>query len=46
MLTLQDSVAYKVFSSDLGGIPVQIFWALAFILFSALLYNGTDSEPA
>jgi ribose/xylose/arabinose/galactoside ABC-type transport system permease subunit len=39
LLTLQDSVAYSVFSSDVAGIPVQIFWALAFVLFSALLYN-------
>ena len=31
--------AYQVFSSSVAGIPVQIFWALAFVVFSAFLYN-------
>jgi ribose/xylose/arabinose/galactoside ABC-type transport system permease subunit len=39
LLNLRDTWAYEVFSSSLGGIPVQIFWALAFVVFSAYLYN-------
>ena len=39
LLGLRDSTAYQVFSSSLAGIPVQIFWALAFVIFSAFLYN-------
>jgi simple sugar transport system permease protein len=39
LLSLQGSPAYSVFSSQVAGIPVQIFWALAFVVFSALLYN-------
>ena len=39
LLTLQDSAAYTIFSSEVAGIPVQIFWALAFVIFSAFLYN-------
>ena len=31
--------AYKIFSSPVFGIPVQIFWAIAFVVFSAFLYN-------
>ena len=39
LLSLQDSTAYTIFSSNIAGIPVQIFWALAFVVLSALLYN-------
>jgi ribose/xylose/arabinose/galactoside ABC-type transport system permease subunit len=39
LLSLRDSWAYQIFSSSVGGIPVQIFWALAFVVFSAFLYN-------
>lgn len=39
LLGLRESTAYQVFSSSLAGIPVQIFWALAFVVFSAFLYN-------
>ncbi|MCB1500109.1 MAG: ABC transporter permease [Bauldia sp.] len=39
LLGLRDSTAYQIFSSSLAGIPVQIFWALAFVVFSAFLYN-------
>jgi len=39
LLGLRDSTAYQVFSSSVAGIPVQIFWALAFVVFSAFLYN-------
>jgi len=33
LLTLRDSSAYTIFSSSIAGIPVQIFWALAFVIF-------------
>ncbi len=39
LLGLRDSTAYQVFSSSVAGIPVQILWALAFVVFSAFLYN-------
>ena len=39
MPQLADSVAFKLFSSSVFGIPVQIFWAILFIVFCALLYN-------
>jgi ribose/xylose/arabinose/galactoside ABC-type transport system permease subunit len=39
LVTLNQSWAYKVFSSQVYGIPVQIFWAIAFVVFAALLYN-------
>jgi simple sugar transport system permease protein len=39
LLGLRDTWAYKVLSSNVAGIPVQILWALAFVVFSALLYN-------
>jgi simple sugar transport system permease protein len=39
LLGLRDSWAYTVFSSSVANIPVQIFWALAFVVFSVLLYN-------
>jgi simple sugar transport system permease protein len=39
LLGLRDSWAYTIFSSSVAGVPVQIFWALAFVVFSALLYN-------
>lgn len=39
LLGLRDSAAYQLFSSSVAGIPVQIFWALAFVVFSAFLYN-------
>jgi simple sugar transport system permease protein len=39
LLGLRDSWAYTVFSSTVAAVPVQIFWALAFVAFSALLYN-------
>lgn len=39
LLGLRDSTAYQVFSSSVAGVPVQIFWALAFVVFSAFLYN-------
>ncbi|HET7716586.1 MAG TPA: ABC transporter permease [Bauldia sp.] len=39
LLGLRDTFAYQLFSSAIVGIPVQIFWALAFVVFSAFLYN-------
>lgn len=39
LLGLQDTLAYRVFSSAVFDIPVQIFWALAFVVFSSFLYN-------
>jgi ribose/xylose/arabinose/galactoside ABC-type transport system permease subunit len=39
LLGLRETWVYTVFSSTIAGIPVQIFWALAFVVFSAILYN-------
>lgn len=39
MPQLADSLAFKVFSSSVFGVPVQIFWAVLFVVFCALLYN-------
>jgi ribose/xylose/arabinose/galactoside ABC-type transport system permease subunit len=34
-----DSLAFQITSTELWGIPVQIIWAIAFVVFCALLYN-------
>lgn len=39
LLALRDSPVTTVFSSSVFGIPVQVFWALAFVAFSILLFN-------
>jgi simple sugar transport system permease protein len=39
LTSLNESWAYTIFSSQVWGIPVQIFWALAFVIFAALLFN-------
>ena len=39
MPQLADSLAFKVFSSNVFGVPVQMFWAIVFVVFCALLYN-------
>ena len=39
MPTLGQSWAYKIIAGSLFGIPVQMFWALLFVVFCALLYN-------
>lgn len=39
LTSLNQSWAYTIFSSQVWGIPVQIFWALAFVIFGALLFN-------
>jgi ribose/xylose/arabinose/galactoside ABC-type transport system permease subunit len=39
MPELGSSLAFKLFASTLFGAPVQMFWAIAFVVFCALLYN-------
>ncbi|THD41984.1 MAG: ABC transporter permease [Bradyrhizobium sp.] len=39
MVSLGDTWAFKIFSSEVYGVPVQIFWAIAFTIFSSLLYS-------
>ena len=39
LLELQDTTAGALFSGQVYGFPVQIFWALAFVVFAALLFN-------
>ena len=39
LVTLGDSLAYQIFSSTVFGIPVQILWAIAFVIFAAALFN-------
>lgn len=36
---LSDSWANSILSTQIYGVPVQIVWALAFVIFSAFLYN-------
>ena len=36
---LNDSTAFKLFSSKVAGVPVQMFWALIFVAVCALIYN-------
>ena len=36
---LRDSLAFKITSTQIWGIPLQIAWAIAFVVFCALLYN-------
>jgi simple sugar transport system permease protein len=36
---LRDSWVYAVFSGSVGGVPVQVFWALLFVALSILLFN-------
>ncbi len=37
--SLNESWVFKLFSSEVGGVPVQIYWAIAFIIFSMFLYS-------
>ncbi len=37
--TLGDSWAFKITNSIVWGVPIQIFWAIAFTIFSAFLYR-------
>jgi ribose/xylose/arabinose/galactoside ABC-type transport system permease subunit len=39
LLELQDAAASRLFSGDLFGFPVQMFWALGFVAFAGLLFN-------
>jgi len=39
LVALGQTWAYKIFSSQAFGVPVQILWALAFVWVCALLYN-------
>ena len=39
LLDAAATAGLTMFSSSICGIPVQIFWALAFVVFSALLFN-------
>jgi simple sugar transport system permease protein len=39
MPDLANSLAFKLLSGKVMGIPVQMFWAVAFVAFCALLYN-------
>jgi ribose/xylose/arabinose/galactoside ABC-type transport system permease subunit len=39
MPQLGDSLAFQITSTQVWGIPVQIFWAAGFVIFCALLYN-------
>ena len=39
MPELVDSLAFRLFSGKVFGIPVQMFWAILFVAFCAMLYN-------
>jgi len=39
LLSLMDSTTGSVLSGQIAGFPVQIFWALGFVAFAALLFN-------
>ncbi len=39
MPTLNETAAFKIFSSEVFGLPIQIVWAILFTIFSALLYS-------
>lgn len=39
LVSLMDSPTYRALSGSLGGLPVQILWALSFVVVAALLYN-------
>ncbi len=39
LLDLQDTTAGRMFSGELFGLPVQMFWALGFVVFAGLLFN-------
>ena len=40
LLQLQDTTAATLFSTDLFGVPVQVFWALAFVVLAGVLFNN------
>ena len=39
LVSLNDSWVLKLFSSEVYGVPVQIYWAIAFTIFSMFLYT-------
>jgi simple sugar transport system permease protein len=39
LVSLGDSLLFKLFSSEVWGIPVQIVWAILFTVFAAYLFN-------
>lgn len=39
LFQLRDSTTAKLFSDDIFGVPVQMLWALAFVVFAGLLFN-------
>lgn len=39
LLDLRDSEAAQFFAGEVFGLPVQMLWALAFVVFAALLFN-------
>jgi len=39
LTSLSDSWLFTAFSSEVFGVPVQIFWAIAFTIFSIYLFN-------
>ena len=39
LLELQDTTADALFSGQVVNLPVQIFWALGFVVFASLLFN-------
>ena len=39
LVSLRESWAYKIFSTQFFGVPIQVVWAIAFVVFSAFLYN-------
>ncbi len=39
VLELQDTTAGALFSGQVYGFPVQVLWALAFVVFAGLLFN-------
>lgn len=39
LATLGETWAFKIFNSIVWGVPIQIFWAIAFTIFSAFLYR-------
>jgi ribose/xylose/arabinose/galactoside ABC-type transport system permease subunit len=39
LIELQDDPLTAIFSGDIHGVPVQMLWAVAFVVFAGLLYN-------
>jgi simple sugar transport system permease protein len=37
--SLGDTLAYNLFSSSVGGFPIQVVWAVIFVLVAIFLYN-------